>query len=269
MLNKKGLYKSNKTAIKRRERPNLTFIPLVAIAVLMFIALIPITHHKERINTRIIRAMDGFPLTLSLEQKHGIIDSAWLRTPAGACKIPDICNMAFIGDHSYTMKVDKDRSDDLMWVLSFMGTDGKGIHLWIGMLTENPKVFMSITPYEHTRWDVLPAKLYVPKDTALYVAPTTPGYFSEKKYSGISSYTFVYTIKMTQNGFTYVPIPKVYEQIKTLFVPGMRGELDKDKRIEYIQMHTDFNGLANGEPPSAKSLLNINMKHLPDINWNK
>ncbi|MEG1641634.1 MAG: hypothetical protein RR272_00830 [Synergistaceae bacterium] len=243
-------------------------VPIFVIIIVLTIHYIPTPNVKGDINIRTIRPAH-FPIILALEHRDGQIDSAWIRTPAGVREIPDVIGTSFIGDRTYISDIDDDNQKDLMWRLSFMNFEGEGIHLWIGMVTENPQIFIATTPYEFTRWDALPAKLSVPKDTAVYIAPTSPGYMGKKKYSGVESYTFVYTMKMTENGLSFVPVPSVYNQLATLLKTGMRGETVKEKRIENIQLLTEFNSLANAAPPSTEALLNMQIKKQNTLYWKK
>lgn len=259
--------------VKHKQKPE-RLKQLVIPAILFFMALlvvfIPVKRHDIRVNTKIIRASEEFPISLTIEQNRGIISSAWLRTPAGSTELTEPKGMFLTGDRRYKIHADSDREIDLLWVLSFMNFEGKGIHLWISLLTKEPKVIISTTPYEYTRWDALPAKIYVPRDTVLYIAPTSPGYMTdESKFSGSDSYTFVYTIKGTPNGPAFVPVPKVYEQLATFLKPGMRGAQDKAHQVEYIQMLNEFRALSTGVPPSTTTIINMNMKKIKEIVWKK
>ena len=259
--------------VKKENNPGFLkhlVIPAIILLMAVLVVTLPVTNHKDRINTKILRASVEFPISLTIEQNRGIISSSWLRTPAGSTELTEPNGMFLTGDKRYKMHVDSDNQEDLMWVLSFMNFEGKGIHIWITLLTKDPKVIISTSPYEYTRWDALPAKIYVPRDTALYIAPTSPGYMSdENKLRGSDSYTFIYTIKATPNGHAFVPVPMVYDQLVTFLKPGMRSASDKARQVEYIRMLNEFRALSSGVPPSTTAIINMNMKKIKEIVWKK
>lgn len=217
-------------------------------------------------NLTTLRVAD-FPVILVLEQRGGTVASAWLRTPAGVRQIEQLEGLSFISDSSFLSRVDQDTKDDLLWRASFTNFEGNGVHLWIGMTTWSPKAFIAVSPYEYTRWDAVPAKLIVPKGTAVYISPATPTYNKAGQFSGRDSYSFVYTIRMTPEGPAFVPVPDVYKQLSVLLRAGMQGEFTPMKRFAYARMLTEFNSLADGKPPQTETLLNFQLLRIDTLAW--
>lgn len=219
-------------------------------------------------NIRTLRVAD-YPLVIVLEQNKGTVTSAWLRTPAGAKQIEQIEGLSYIADSVFLSRVDQDTKNDVLWRTSFTNFEGNGVHLWIGMTTWSPKVYILTTPYQYTRWDVIPAKLIVPKGTAVYVSPATPTYKKADSFSGRDSYSFVYTIRMTPEGPAFVPVPDVYKQLAFLLRAGIQGELTPTKRLAYVRMLTEFNNLADGKPPKTETLLNFQAEKISTLGWKR
>lgn len=244
-------------------------LPCLIVLLAVFIRLLPCDDPTEgRISVRTMRVSD-FPIVLVFEQQNGSVTSAWLRSPAGAVPLEEIEGLSFISDSSFISQVDQDNKDDLMWRLSFTNFEGDGAHLWIGMTTWSPKLFISSTPYQYTRWDIIPAKLIVPKGTAIYVSPATPSYNKAGKFSGRESYSFVYTVRMTPEGPSFVPVPDVYRQLAILLKAGIQGEYSPVKRLAYVRMLEEFNNLAAGKPPQAETMLNFQMQKLGTLSWKR
>ena len=140
----------------------------------------------------------------------------------------------------------------------------------MGLTTLNPKVFVTYTPYNYTRWDTVPAKVIVPKGTALYISPGMPIYDNDKEqFKGADSYSFIYTIRLTPDGPAFVPLPSVYKQLSILLRTGIRGEVATMKRLAYVRMLSEFNNLAEGRPPSIETILNLQMQKIETLSWTK
>jgi hypothetical protein len=244
-------------------------VPIIAAAFAIIIFFMPTTKILEGgANLRTLRVVD-YPIVLVLEQNKGTILSAWLRTPAGAMEIEQVEGMSYIADSVFLSQVDQDSKDDVMWRTSYTNFEGNGIHLWIGMTTWLPKVYILDTPYQYTRWDAVPAKLVVPKGTAIYISPATPAYNKTDTYSGRDSYSFVYTLRMTPEGPSFVPVPDVYRQLSILLRAGIQGEFSPTKRLAYVRMLNEFNSLAEGNPPQAETLLNLQFEKIATLSWKR
>ncbi|MDL2297744.1 hypothetical protein LJC40_01165 [Synergistaceae bacterium OttesenSCG-928-D05] len=244
-------------------------LPLIVLLIALGIPFLPKTEMPETGAVLRTLSVPNYPLALVLEQRGGVVSSALLRTPAGTREIDQLRGLSFVSEGTFCAKVDQDEQEDLLWRSSFTNLEGDGVHLWIGMLSWPPKVFISTTPYRQTRWDAIPAKIIVPKGTALYVAPATPTYDSNDTLQGKDAYTFVYTIRMTPEGPAYVPVPDVYSQLAVILQAGMRGELTRAKRIVYLRMLSEFEKLADGEPPRADTLLNFQQNKIDTLAWEK
>jgi len=248
-----------------KRRSELLFLPVFVLAFTLLVLVLPGADMPEKgshINT--LRVPD-FPIILVLEENKGSIKSAWLRTPAGTRSVGQIEDLFYIADSTFLADVDGDGRDDLLWRISFNNFEGTGIHLWIGMTTRQPKIFIATSPFEYTRWDAVPAKLIVPKSTAVYVSPAMPSYDTDASFRGKESYSFVYTVKLTPDGFAFVPVPNVYRQLAVLLRAGIRGEFKPMKRLAYVRMLEEFNSLANGNPPRTGTFLNFQMNNLETI----
>ncbi len=252
----------------RGKRAGILFLPLVAAAMALIIWLSPSPESAGReISIRTFE-IPSFPIMLVLESSDGSITDAWLRTPGGARRIDQLEGLSFVSSDPVMSCVDQDGRDDLLWRLSFMNVMGEGLHLWIGMTTWTPRVYIAKTPFRYTRWHALPAKIEVPKGTSLYVSPDAPLYpMLEKQYGGTDSYSFVYTMMLTPEGLTFVPVPSVYQQLSVLLRAGMRGEGSPQKRLAYVKMLTEFNRLADGKAPQADTLLNLQIERIGALSW--
>ncbi|MBQ9881869.1 MAG: hypothetical protein IJM42_04560 [Synergistes sp.] len=246
----------------------MLLLPLILGAALLVLIFAPAEEAGDR-NVS-LRTLDvpEFPIILVLEQDAGTITSAWLRTPAGARNLERLEGLSFISENAILSKVDSDSKNDLLWNLSFMNFEGDGIHLWIGMTTQPPRVFVTSAPFQYTRWHALPAKVEVPKGTSIYIAPAAPFYrLLDRQYSGVESYSFIYTIMMTPEGPAFVPVPSVYRQLSVLLRAGMHGETSPNKRMAYVRMLTEFNRLAEGKAPQADTLLNFPLEKIETLSW--
>ncbi len=251
------------------DRRRFAVLPLLIAAVIAVILLMPGTEiPKSGVNVRMVSVPD-FPIVLALEQENGTISSAWIRTPAGTRELSEIEGLTYISDAKFVTNVDQDKKNDLMWRLSFIDFQGDGVHLWLGMTTWIPKLFIATTPYQYTRWDAVPAKLVVPKGTAVYVSPATPSYNMAEAFTGRDSYSFVYTMRMTADGPAFVPVPSVYKQLALLLRAGIQGEFSPMKRLTYVRMLNEFNDLAEGKPPQAETMINFQMQKIDTITWKK
>ncbi len=245
-------------------------LPVIVAAGLLAMVFMPSPHAANKnINIRTLEVPE-FPIILVLEQDNGSITSAWLRTPAGARRLDQLEGLMYVASDPVISKVDQDAKNDLLWRLSFTNMEGDGIHLWIGMTTFSPKVYIASTPFQYTRWHALPAKIEVPKGASVYIAPAAPQYSGIKKqYRGRDSYSFIYTIMLTPEGPAFVPIPSVYKQLAVLLKAGMHGETSPPKRLAYAKMLAEFNRLADGKAPQADTLLNFPMERLDTLSWKK
>lgn len=254
----------------RKKNIGFFFLPTVVVIMALVLYFAPSPENEGReINIRTLE-LPAFPITLVLEEDGGEITSAWLRTPAGARRIENVEGLSFISSDPVVSQADQDDSDDLLWRISFMNVKGEGIHLWIGLTTWAPRVYVAATPFQYTRWHALPAKIDVPKGTSLYVSPAAPLYKTlEKQFGGTDSYTFIYTMMLTPEGLTFVPVPSVYSQLAVLLRAGMHGESSSPKRLAYVRMLTEFNRLAEGKAPQADTLLNLQIERIDTLSWKK
>ena len=260
----------NIPAFAGSKKLGMLFLPLMLAAAAFILIAAPAEEGSDKNVSLRTFEVPGFPMILVLEQEAGTINSAWLRTPAGARGLERLEGLSFISENAILSKVDQDSKDDLLWNLSFMNFEGSGTHLWIGMTTQSPHVFVTSAPFQYTRWHALPAKIEVPKGTSIYIAPAAPFYkLLEKQYGGTESYSFIYTIMMTPEGPAFVPVPSVYGQLSVLLRAGMRGETSPNKRMAYVKMLTEFNRLAEGKAPQADTLLNFPMEKIETLSWKK
>lgn len=213
---------------------------------------------------------EGFPAALVFEQQDGIIRSVWLRSPAGTREIEGLKGLSYVSDNFFVTKTAQGGRDDLLWRTSFTNFAGKGVHLWVGLLPAAGKVHIATSPYNYTKWDNIPAKLIVPKGTAVYISPAIPDYGSgngKETFLTKDCYSFVYTIRMTPEGPAFIPVPIVYRQLAELLRAGMQGEYSTSKRLAYTRMLDEFNKLADGNPPSAETLLNLQLNKIETLSW--
>jgi len=251
------------------EKYLILVLPAIAAFLAMIIYLVPGNEIPESgANVRALR-VENFPIVLILEQSQGEITSAWLRTPAGVKQIEQLDGLSYVAESVILSKVDQDDKEDLMWRTSFTNFEGNGVHLWVGVTSWSPKAHVFITPYEYTRWDAVPAKLVVPKGTAVYVSPAVPTYNKTDSYRGRDSYSFIYTIRMTPEGPAFVPVPDVYKQLAILLKAGIQGEFAPTKRLAYVRMLNEFTSLGEGKPPKAETLLNFQMERVAVLSWKR
>lgn len=246
----------------------LLVLPAAVAVMALILLLLPMPEENGRKINITTLELHAFPITLVLEDDDGVITSAWLRTRAGARRLEQPEGLSFIASDPVVSQADHDGQDDLLWRISFMDLKGEGIHLWIGMTTHVPRVYVASTPFRYTRWHALPAKIEVPKGTSLYVSPAAPLYMNlEKQIDGTDSYSFVYTMMLTPEGVTFVPVPSAYSQLAALLGAGMRGERSPQKRMAYVRMLTEFNRLADGKAPQADTLLNLQIERIYTLSW--
>ena len=252
-----------------RGRLSLLPMPLLLVLLVLILWLLPgASINAAGTSIKTLR-VPNFPVALVLEQKGGTVTSAWLRTPAGARQIDQVEGMIYVADSDFAARVDQDADDDVLWRVSFTNFNDEGVHLWIGLMTWSPTAFIFTSPYQYTRWDVIPAKLVVPTSTAVYVAPATSDYTKAGRYGGTNSYSFVYTVRLTPEGPAFVPVPDVYRQLAILLRAGLQGEFDPKKRLAYVRMLTEFNNLAEGKPPQTETLLNFPLDKVDVLTWKK
>lgn len=264
---KGGAHSQNGREIGRKKR-RAAILPLAVLLLLLSVPFLPNAEVPEQ-GTRVrVLSVPKLSSTLLAEQSGATINSAWLRSTFGPREIENISGMSFISSSVFLCKADADALDDPLWRASFMNLEGEGVHLWVGMLTQQQKMFITKTPFEYTRWDAVPAKLVVPKGTALYISPAIPAYDkAEETFGGKDSYTYIYTLRMTPDGPAFVPVPAVYRQLADLLRAGIIGEFNPMKRLAYVRMLDEFNGMAQGKPPRAESLLNFQQYKTEVLSW--
>ena len=131
----------------RKRNHAMWFLPLLFAAAALILYLLPAAELSDKnISIRTLEVPE-FPIIVVLEQDRGTITSAWLRTPAGARRLDQLDGLSFISSDPVISKVDQDSKNDLLWRLSFTNLEGDGVHLWIGMTTWAPRVFIASTPF--------------------------------------------------------------------------------------------------------------------------
>lgn len=246
-----------------------TFLPIFLVLMLGVTFFLPKTIAPGGGTTIKTLNAESFPAALVLEQRGGQVKSAWLRTPAGTRKIEGLEGLSYVSDNLFVTKNLQNNKDDLLWRSSYTNVDGRGMHLWVGLSPGAEKIHIATSPYNYTKWDNVPAKLVVPKGTAVYISPAIPDYDSNGKetFQTKDSYSFVYTVRMTPEGPAFVPVPGVYRQLAELLRAGMRGEFSTSKRLAYTRMLEEFERLAEGTPPSTETLLNFQMNKIDSLSW--
>lgn len=265
--------KGQETTKESKEKKRFNFLkivlPLFLLLIVAVTAFLPKTNGPS--DGTIIKTLsaEGFPAALVFEQLDGVTKSVWLRTPAGTREIEGLEGLSYVSEALYVTKNPQSSRDDLLWRTSFTNFEGKGVHLWVGASPAAEKIFLATSPYNYTKWDNIPAKLLVPKGTAVYVSPAIPDYGSDNRetFRTKDSYSFVYTIRMTPEGPAFVPVPSVYRQLAELLRAGIRGEYSTSKRLAYTRMLEEFDKLADGNPPSTETLLNFQMNRIESLSW--
>lgn len=244
-------------------------LPLFLLLVIAGTVFLPKTNEPSGGTAIKTLSAEGFPAALVFEQQDGITKSVWLRTPAGTREIEGLDGLSYVSEALYVTKNSQSGRDDLLWRTSFTNFEGKGVHLWVGASPAAEKIYIATSPYNYTKWDNIPAKLLVPKGTAVYISPAIPDYDGDNResFQTKNSYSFVYTIRMTPEGPAFVPVPNVYRQLAELLRAGMRGEYSTSKRLAYTRMLEEFDKLADGNPPSAETLLNFQMNRIENLPW--
>ena len=216
-----------------------------------------------------ILSVPGHPVYLVLDIKDGMIDTAFLRSPAGLQKLLPLEGLTPAGERVYQFHADEDFARDLIWVLSFTEPSGrsKGIQLWIGALGGEKKAWVDICPLERTYWDAIPFKLNLPEDVVLYMSPSLPQYEDLPRFSGNSVLTFVYTISLTPDGFRFVPAPEVYKQLQRITEIVWGGETLPYKKKSYEHLMDDFVRLSLGSNPSAAVIRNFTWNRILYLQW--
>lgn len=246
-------------------------LPLLLALMLTGAAFLPKAEAPKGDTTIKTLAVKNFPVTLVLEQRNYVIKSLWLRTKAGAREIDGLDGLSYVSEGTYVTKTAQGGKEDLLWRTSYTNFEGEGVHLWVGVSAAAGKIYIATSPYNYTKWDNIPAKLIVPKGTAVYISPAIPSYDSDSDSKEVfptkDSYSFVYTVRMTPEGPAFVPVPSVYGQLAELLRAGIRGEYSTSKRLAYTRMIDEFDKLAEGNPPSAETLLNFQLNKVDTLSF--
>ncbi|MFP4481804.1 MAG: hypothetical protein ACLFN0_03305 [Thermovirgaceae bacterium] len=238
---------------------------LVILALLVFPGLTALPAAAE---TQVL-SVPGHPLYLVLNTNGGIIDLAFLRSPAGIQKILPVEGLALKGETLNQSFADGDLVKDLLWTLDFREPAGnsRGIQLWIGALSDLKRAWVYMCPISQTYWDHMPLDLYVPEGVGLYFSPTVPRYGDLPKYAGSRTLGFVYTISLTPEGPRFVPSPGVYRQLQSIADLVRKAEQIPYKKEAYKHMVEDFARLCRGYKPSTAAIGNFAWKRILTLQW--
>lgn len=268
---KKALAKRTRKLKKYVITPLARFLlPIVFIVALVIIRFAPIPERAiDNVGVKTLEA-PGFPISLVFDKKANSLGTTWIKTPGGVCHIEDTDELNLVSEELKYISADMDGEKDLLWRLDFANQDGIGITLWIGMTTESSKIYICKTPLVPSRWQSLPLKLNIPEKVSLYFSPTTPVYEnSARQYIGRETYTFLYTVTLTQDGPAFVPFPQVYGELYPIFTQIFLHEPIAEKRAVYKKMQLDFARLSKGMSPSIAAYKNIRMETVEIMVWKK
>jgi len=217
-----------------------------------------------------VYSVPGHPLALTVQNRKGIIEEAWLRSPAGLHPLK-ILQGKRITDSTWCLPIaDNDICADLIWKLSFTDPDTtKSYFLWITALTETPRAWLAVTPAGRSRWDSLPLHLTIPDDVFLYMSPTLPAYaeLGDLEQNKLPLLTFVYTVGLTLDGPNFVLVPEVYRQLLPIADLVRKAEINSTIRSCYDRLYDDFEKMGKGQSPSREAIINFNWKKVLSINW--
>lgn len=165
-------------------------------------------------------------------------------------------------------EADGDLRRDLVWTMEFLNpATREALTLWVTSLTSLSRGWMDLAPTAPTRWDTFPYRIVTPPDTFLYVAPHIPGYNGTQPKGGRDVFSFVYAMRLTGNGPTFVLSPEVYGRTYPLSALLCRGEPDDMLRALYGAMHQDYERILEGQMPSQDAVMNFLWKKILSFQW--
>lgn len=216
-----------------------------------------------------VLSVPGHPLSLVLDTKDGIIDSALLRSPAGMQKILPLEGLSLVKETLHQPHADEDLFKDLIWILDFSepSARSKGVRLWISMLSGSARAWVDLCPTGRTYWDSMPVQLYIPEGVALYISPGLPQYEGLPRFSGSRTLSFVYTISLTPEGPRFVPSRDVYRQLIRITDLVRKGERLTYREEAYSRVLEDYSRLSRGVKPSTAAIQNFAWKRILTLQW--
>lgn len=248
-----------------RTRPPRKGLPLAAFLLLLFVLTATTAQAAPYIRTL---SVPGLPLTVLLDERDGLIRSAYLRSPSGTDELPSLKGHRLVRENRSRPYVDSDWRADLLWQLSFAEADGKrGIDLWIAHLTRRPRLWVAESPTGATLWDSLSINLDLPPGSALYVSATLPPYDENKPAREGRTLSFVYTIGLTPDGPSFIIVPSVYHRLQEMTLLLAQAEGDEVLRGRYDSLAKDFGAMAKGQHPSAEALSSFGWRRLLYREW--
>ena len=259
-------------------KKNLGFLFLPAAVVIMALVLLltPRPEGERREITLRTLELPAFPITLVLEENEGETAAAWLRTPAGARRIEQVEGLSFISSDPVVSRADQDDSDDLLWRISFMNVKGEGIHLWIGMTTWAPRVYVAATPFQYTRWHALPRAASEDRgpegDEPLHLARRAALPDARK---AVRRHGQLFVRLHDDADARGAELRPSAVGLQTARRPAARGDARRKLAAEaprlrpYADVLTEFNRLADGKAPQADTLLNLQIERIDTLSWKK
>ncbi len=216
-----------------------------------------------------ILSVPGHPINLVLEISEGVITSALLRSPAGIQKVLPIEGYVYTGENVVQPYVDGDFRKDLLWSITLTrpGDRSRGLYLWIGVTTRNPRAWVIISPLGQTYWDSIPVKVYAPKGISLFVSPNLPAYRDLPQFGGSRTLTFVYTVALTEEGPNFQVVPEVYRQLHKITAMVRDAEQIPERKEAYSLLLADYESLSRGGKPSTEVIQNFTWKRILNLDW--
>ena len=240
--------------------------PLLLVVLLLFL-LSEGTPARGGTNLHILSA-PGHPISILLDERDGLIRSAYLRSPAGTEPLDSLKGHRLVRDHRSTPYIDADWKPDLLWQLSFARDDAKkGVDLWIAYLSGRPRLWVAESPTAATLWDSLSINIDIPEGTALYVSPSLPRYSDEEPTREGRTLSFIYTVGLTPDGPGFTIVPAIYRQLQEITLLVAQAEGDEVLRRGYDSLAKDFGTMSKGQHPSAEALSSFTWKKLLYREW--
>lgn len=210
-----------------------------------------------------------FPIQLIWEEKEGVIELAFIRTPVGSSELPLLREHIYIGTTYTRSNMDDDTQEDLIAQVTFQHAENtnSGLQLWIGALSDRSTAWVASTPIARTKWDKIPMQLVKPKGSALYISPKTPEYQGSSIFEGEDALSFIYLVYLTKEGFSILQDQQFYKLIIPTLQIAVNSEYEPMKRHTYTKMLTDMEALSSGMPPSSPVIRNFNWRKILNLKW--
>ncbi|MDI9370600.1 MAG: hypothetical protein GX181_10145 [Synergistaceae bacterium] len=210
-----------------------------------------------------------YPVSLTLDQRYGVIRSAFARTPAGLHRLDGIENLRLLSSTARPVKTEEG-DDALLWRIDFEKPKSEErLSLWITAISDGCTAWFAIAPSGPTYWD----RLCTPSDAKdgvfLYISPRLPAYCGLEEQDGPETLSFVYAMTITCSGPNLVAAPAVYGALLPLAHLFREAQSDEGMRAAYGELCRDFERMSNGGMPSREAMEAFPWRRILTVEWGR